>query len=139
MTIQNPAGPDNVSVVIDPPDASFRAVSVAVNQEMGLVLFGGLADSQSIIYIYSIVDQETVTFVGTIEVEGRITSLSSSGDLVSYVTNAQGATLEVSPLSSASPSTSSATWLSVHKSVAWTILGALITNMAFLGYTIPSR
>ena len=131
MTVQNPADQTGVSVVIDPPDASFRAVSVAVNQEMGLVLFGGIADSQSMVYIYTIVDQETVTFVGAIEVEGRITSLSSSGDLVSYVTT-QGATLEVSPLSSVSTSTSSATWLPVHKSVVWTILGALIANMAFL-------
>ena len=96
MTVQNP-NQDGGSVVIEPFDQDFRAVTAAVNQDLGLVLFGGIVDSQSAIYIYSIVDQESVTPVEAMDVDGRITSIASSGDFISYVTM-QGA-LEVVPVS----------------------------------------
>jgi len=106
MTVQNPNDKDAGTTVIDPLNEAFRAVTVAVNQDKGLVVFGGLEGTQSVITVYSIMEQR---FVEAFGVEGRITSVATSGDFVSFVT-VESTTIEILAMGDNSgPSVSSPT------------------------------
>ena len=84
MTVQNINVADSI-VEIAAPVQGFQAVTVSVNQESDLVVFGGLLPSgESIIYAFDIEDD--MALIGQVQVEGRITSVATSEDIVSFVT-----------------------------------------------------
>jgi hypothetical protein len=84
MTVQNINVADSI-VEIAAPVQGFQAVTVSVNQESELVVFGGLLPSgESIIYAFDI--ENDMALIGQVQVEGRVTSVATSEDIVSFVT-----------------------------------------------------
>lgn len=80
------ASRESTGIEISSPDASFQAVTVAVNEEQDKLVFGGLlGNGQSVIYSFDIMDPENPVLSETMEVDGRITSVASSGSVVAYV------------------------------------------------------
>mmetsp|Transcript_22760 Transcript_22760/g.37696 ORF Transcript_22760/g.37696 Transcript_22760/m.37696 type:complete len:375 (-) Transcript_22760:52-1176(-) len=89
MTVQYPTEPDS-TVVIDAPAPlgnSFRAVTLAVDQQSDVMVVGGLLNGvQSVILRYDISESPLdPLLLSTSEVAGRITSVASNSGVVSYV------------------------------------------------------
>ena len=78
----------NTIAVMDRP-AGFEAVTVAVNEARAVAVFGGVAGDSSRLLVYDLssdpMDPKITTVGSEFDVDGRITSVASGGDVVAYV------------------------------------------------------
>jgi hypothetical protein len=97
LTIQETFKSNSTKEIVIP---NFRAVTSAVNQELGLLVLGG-ADDDAIfqIQVHSLLDPRSPSLVESFEGVGRVTSVASAGDVVAYTTvNADGVSYNLTTL-----------------------------------------
>jgi hypothetical protein len=99
LTIQETFKSNSTKEIVIP---NFRAVTSAVNQELGLLVLGG-ADDDAIfqIQVHSLLDPHSPSLLESFEGVGRVTSVASAGNVVAYTTvNADGASYNLTTLAS---------------------------------------